>query len=830
MTQAARSRPALDATENSNIMLRLSLGANPMSCRALLAATALLVQLPVSAAVAQPAPNPFDGQTLPGVLKGPFVSRTDVVTLLDCPPPDCAGPLSFSRLLQAVAVKAGEPAEATGNSFNLRVARRIKGLIEQDLAQIRHDGDATDRQLDPKFLSHPGSRVELVGVINRMDRQFIKDSFQRKSKAQRDCGEISLIYRFAYSIPERNQASRLPVTMNLVFPALPSDTQNGAITCQQIAQRWRDEVQKSNARSAQQIVSDLFDAGGGPLAFLKGEDLERVELNMQAYRNSASSAPDFGTKSEYLIRVFKWDAQQKLFVAAPMTNQLDRSKVLCNGNNDPDCAAKKERRRKLVEFLQTAAAVSALDKGQLDIPFELDVLAERATSMSPGGSHRSANQPFWKAKSASQEVISDAQIAEAIKNAIAGKVQFSFIKTVDDFRTRLNDSTCTGCHQTRAIAGFHFPGADRDFLPGGIKTPPANAVLLPGSPHFYGDQLRRMEILKLMATRANSKLFEHELATSYSARPMNRFGEQLKETHYVGGWGGACLIDKVAQQSQRKWRCRSDLGLMCKQLFESANSAGIGTCVPEEFTQAENPALAGKPKRPQIGDAMQHGTVTSSSFGQDKYKRTEPKEKAPLIPPSALPHPAPAGNSFYGSHQEFFTGKKCPDEDPGCTTLTHEERRDRLTGGFPAGMLRLSECTGLADEATCGLIASSGFNDCVTAVGNGTLLLGACFSSFTSFAGVRACTAAKPCRDDYICVKPMDYTAANADEKFQAREQELRNPNGAFRKINKRDFDPTDFGQQRPDGNWLQRGDTRGLCIPPYFVFQFRSDGHPKPP
>ena len=32
---------------------------------------------------------------------------------------------------------------------------------------------------------------------------------------------------------------------------------------------------------------------------------------------------------------------------------------------------------------------------------------------------------------------------------------------------------------------------------------------------------------------------------------------------------------------------------------------------------------------------------------------------------------------------------------------------------------------------------------------------------------------------------------------------------------------------------WLGRndgkGDPRGLCIPPYFVFQFRSDGHPLP-
>ena len=93
---------------------------------------------------------------------------------------------------------------------------------------------------------------------------------------------------------------------------------------------------------------------------------------------------------------------------------------------------------------------------------------------------------------------------------------FSFVKSVDDFRTRLNETSCTGCHQTRAIAGFHFPGADR---PG---TPPVNAVLLPGSPQFYGDQPRRMEIVNEMAKRRKQRLSEYELATSYSARPMNR--------------------------------------------------------------------------------------------------------------------------------------------------------------------------------------------------------------------------------------------------------------------------------------------------------------------
>jgi len=34
------------------------------------------------------------------------------------------------------------------------------------------------------------------------------------------------------------------------------------------------------------------------------------------------------------------------------------------------------------------------------------------------------------------------------------------IRSVAGFERRLNDITCAGCHQTRGIGGFHFPGVD----------------------------------------------------------------------------------------------------------------------------------------------------------------------------------------------------------------------------------------------------------------------------------------------------------------------------------------------------------------------------------
>src|SRR5262249_21805115 len=104
------------------------------------------------------------------------------------------------------------------------------------------------------------------------------------------------------------------------------------------------------------------------------------------------------------------------------------------------------------------------------------------------------------------------------------------------------------------------------------------------------------------------------------------------------------------------------------------------------------------------------------------------------------------------------------------------------SGGFPAGMLWVffedEACHGLPPEATCGLIVvKDGFNDCI-AQGKP---FPECLKLATP-AGLRACDRAHPCRDDYICTAP--YTELTDKRRM-------------------------------------------GTCIPPYFMFQFRVDGHP---
>ncbi|MCZ7486121.1 hypothetical protein [Rhizobium rhizogenes] len=102
------------------------------------------------------------------------------------------------------------------------------------------------------------------------------------------------------------------------------------------------------------------------------------------------------------------------------------------------------------------------------------------------------------------------------------------------------------------------------------------------------------------------------------------------------------------------------------------------------------------------------------------------------------------------------------------TAEEHARRvREQATGGFPAGAL--SECLGLPEEATCGLLAASGFNPCLDEVNDGRRTPDNCFGIYKNHSGVRACDPAHPCRDDYICLSPMGYSLENAKTKFNER-------------------------------------------------------------
>jgi hypothetical protein len=91
--------------------------------------------------------------------------------------------------------------------------------------------------------------------------------------------------------------------------------------------------------------------------------------------------------------------------------------------------------------------------------------------------------------------------------------------------------------------------------------------------------------------------------------------------------------------------------------------------------------------------------------------------------------------------------------------------------GFPGGMCT-ETCDDLSEHGDCGVIAQlSPFNACLARKEPFTT----CLAEHVAPAGLRACGTEAPCRDDYICT----------------------------------------LGPKRT-----------GVCIPPYFLFQLRVDGH----
>jgi hypothetical protein len=148
-------------------------------------------------------------------------------------------------------------------------------------------------------------------------------------------------------------------------------------------------------------------------------------------------------------------------------------------------------------------------------------------------------------------------------------VHFENIRSPAGFERRLNDVTCSGCHQSRGIGGFHFPGVDW------MAAKPSNSVVVPASPHFFGDQVRRRDIV--MALRDNAAA---DFSRGFSERPQLRGSTELAGTQYDDGWGAHCYQQRAdAEDNDRSfstWSCAA--GLACEVTGDANRSSHMGMC------------------------------------------------------------------------------------------------------------------------------------------------------------------------------------------------------------------------------------------------------------
>ncbi|HEY6257667.1 MAG TPA: hypothetical protein VIY51_17940 [Xanthobacteraceae bacterium] len=522
--------------------------------------------------------------------------------------------------------------------------RSIVDSLATDLRQLQRADPqlgltikAQHRMFDAAWLRSSSARFELAGVVNRMDRAVFNPG---------SCGEIRFVYRLAYRKAEASSSiySRLPMTVNVVF-LLPGQ----ADRCSELARQWIAGI-------------DLKALGDGVLS---AQHLKSVEINLQAVRWPSTARPDMAGHAEYFLRVFRPEAG--LYVPAALENTPDVEKVL----------ATPTLKQRLIAWLAQPANFQAVDDGIARLPDEY--LAHKATSVALHGTHRLANMPFTR-------ILSEAELADL---PYAGT---RTIRSPHGLLVRLNDLSCTGCHQGRTVAGFHFLGIDRP------ETDAVNAIAVGASPHFVDDQPRRLAYVMALATGA----------PGIDARPPSVRSEQDR-----GGFGAHCGL---GDPSFAAWTCAP--GLHCEAVTADDQVSRTGICLPDT---------------PIAGSACQGGRIV-----QDR-----------------------------DPHRDRLVRR--PDADCGAAAIC-----ESASVGFPGGMCSHG-CTDLRPGEACGSIAVlQGFNACLAA----RKPFSACLHDNVRPAALKACSAAEPCRDDFICAR----TAAG-----------------------------------------------QGACIPPYFLFQLRVDGHPSP-
>lgn len=427
----------------------------------------------------------------------------------------------------SLAAMLGAPANAnSADVLALPSMQKLRAALEREFQNYQlRDLQPFDREA----LYAPLTRFILAGIVNRMDRAFV---------APETCGEIRLIYRPVANYGAGENSTRLPMTLNLILNA-----KGEGVTCAEVARRWRD-LEKETATGAD--LAQKLAGTCGALESIPNSPIDSIETNIQIGRASVDPN-DFLARADYLMKVFKYDSVSKSFVESVMENQLDRDRLLA----DPKLAAE------FKQWLLAPDRLAALDRGTILIPDKF--LATRAITVTPAS------------ESGVRGIISDSDVVEALAKASADGA-FDNIKSPAGFERRLSDNSCTGCHQTRAIGGFHFLGVDWSGDPKGMVT-------ATGSPHFVGDQPRRRDIL---VSLSDGKI--PDFSRGFSARPQDKRSGELKDTTFLNGWGAQCYAPGSAppDRSFSTWTCAE--GLSC-QMPPATNPGAMavtaGLCFPK---------------------------------------------------------------------------------------------------------------------------------------------------------------------------------------------------------------------------------------------------------
>ena len=412
--------------------------------------------------------------------------------------------LSLHRVLGATSASAQqlssmEPYKGVADALSselMSLASKPRGAKME--YPLPNDWYSRSYVFNPDWLRSRLTRFELVAVVQRLDKTH---------QTPRACGETRLVYRLAYT-SSTNVSSRLPMTMNVVFVnPLGSDGQ-----CRTLAVQWQQRTDSDTAATYR----------NGPLARLGRP--ARIEVNLQSSRVENTNAPIIGGAFPYILKAF--DVSTGSATPEALANQP---------RQDLSAAESAALRADIVSHARE------IDTGRYVMPAVW--ASETATALAPGGMSIARNRPFAALIGKESELLQDLRLPGA-----------SMATTPKAFARRLEQLSCSGCHATRSMGGFHVVGREAETASSMRSKEAMLSVQVPVSNHFVESiPYRRRALAALVRGQA---LMESEPFAEHADTTPGKLGAHC-------GLGDAGL---------RGWSCA--VGLSCVRIADDL----VGQC------------------------------------------------------------------------------------------------------------------------------------------------------------------------------------------------------------------------------------------------------------
>ncbi len=207
---------------------------------------------------------------------------------------------------------------------SIAISRGIRTSLPNETIGV---GEGFDFQLfDRAQLDAGDTRFVLAGIVNRMDRAYVDAA---------GCGEIRLIYRLtrtnAPGTDDKAILPRLPMTLNLVLKAKGghadrSQGQTDHLSRNRQALACRGRIVADRRSACGEVAGRRRSARSVRLSKTSIASRPIFRSRMRRNRRCAISAPII------CLKVFRYDAQAREFLEAPMENQIDRDRILADDN------------------------------------------------------------------------------------------------------------------------------------------------------------------------------------------------------------------------------------------------------------------------------------------------------------------------------------------------------------------------------------------------------------------------------------------------------------------------------------------------------------------